>query len=280
MVTEVATTMGWTSLADDPASDQMLTDIERDAPPFLAELTRRHRGRLTAHAPSTSWVVAEDELPVAAVRAVSLAWDGSSGGAPAAGVGEALDRAGEPGADTLTVLDLTVAYGARGRGVGPAVLAGLDARRAELGLARTLLLLRPHAKAGYPLIPFARYASFTRADGQPFDPWFRAAWRAGFVPVLGVDRSLNARADLASWVHWLGVEVPGSGPYLVDGAIKPAIVEVERDEGRYREPHLWAALEGDGVTGTEDTRGDWITALSRAGVVAGDRAHREPKRRG
>ncbi len=273
--------MGWTSLADDPASEQVLTDIERDAPPFLAELTRRHRGRLTASAPATSWVVAEGELPVAAVRAVTLAWDGSSGGAPAAGVGEALDRAGEPGADTLAVLDVTVAYGARGRGVGPAVLAELDARRADLGLARTLLLLRPHAKSRYPLIPFARYASFTRADGQPFDAWFRAAWRAGFVPVLGVDRSLNARADLASWARWLGVEVPGSGPYLVDGAIKPAIVEVERDEGRYREPHLWAALDGDaGATGTDSTGGDWVAALSRAGVVAGDRAHREPKRRG
>lgn len=271
--------MGWTSLADDPASETVLTDIERDAPPFLAELTRRHRGRLTTDAPATSWVVAEGELPVAAVRAVTLVWDGSSGGAPAAGVGEALDRAGEPGADTLAVLDVTVAYGARGRGVGPAVLTELDARRAELGLVRTLLLLRPHAKSRYPLIPFARYASFTRADGQPFDPWFRAAWRAGFVPVLGVDRSLNARADLASWAHWLGVEVPGSGPYLVDGAIKPAIVEVERDEGRYREPHLWGSLDGGpGATGTVGTRGDWVTALSRAGVVAGDRAHREPKR--
>lgn len=270
--------MGWTSLADDPTADRVLTDIERDAPPFLAELTRGHRGRLTAAAPATSWVVSEGDLPVAAVRGVTLVWDGSSDGAPAGGVGEALDRAGEPGADTLAVLDVTVAYGARGRGVGSAVLTELGARRAELGLARTLLLLRPHAKARYPLIPFARYASFTRADDQPFDPWFRAAWGAGFVPVLGVDRSLNARADLASWAHWLGVEVPGSGPYLVDGAIKPAIVEVERDEGRYREPHLWAAVGG--ATGTDGTGADWVAALSRAGVVAGDRAHREPKRRG
>jgi GNAT superfamily N-acetyltransferase len=269
------TALRWTSLAEDPAAADVLSDIERDAPPFLAELTRRHRDRLTASAPATSWVVAEGDLPVAGVRAVALAWDGTSAGAPAAGAGEALDRAGEPDADTLVVLDVTVAYGARGRGLGPRILADLDRRRTQRGLARVLVLLRPHTKATYPLVPFARYVSFTRADGQPFDPWFRAAWRAGLVPVMGVDRSLNARADLASWARWLDVEVPGSGPYLVDGAIKPAIVEVELDEGRYREPHLWVGSGGDG-----SSDGGWITALARAGVVAGDRAHREPKRRG
>lgn len=265
----------WTSVAEDPGVSEVLADIERDAPPFLAELTRRHRDRLSATAPDTSWVVAEGELPVASVRAVPLVWDGSCAGAPEGGAGEALDRAGESDADTLAVLDITVAYGARARGVGPKVFAALDARREQLGLERMLVLLRPHAKSAYPLIPFARYASFVRADGQPFDPWFRVAWQAGYAPVLGVERSLNARAELASWTRWLGVQVPGSGPYLVDGAIKPAILEVERDEGRYREPHLWVA--SGGRTSVEGA--SWVSALAQAGVVAGDRAHREPKRR-
>jgi GNAT superfamily N-acetyltransferase len=279
----VVTELGWTSLADDPGVRAVLGDLERDIAPFLAELTRAHRDHLAVGSPATSWVVAESDLPVAVVRAVTLAWDGTSAGAPASGAGEALDRAGEPEADTLAVLDVTVAYGARGRGLGPRILSELEQQRARLGLQRTLLLQRPHTKAAYPLVPFARYASFLRADGQPFDPWFRAAWRAGFVPVLGVDRSLNARADLASWTRWLGVEVPGSGPYLVDGAIKPAIVEVERDEGRYREPHLWVGAGGEvsvGAAGDGSANPGWIAALARAGVTAGDRAHREPKRRG
>lgn len=264
--------MRWLSLADDAELDETSAAIERDIPPFLDELTHAHRTHLAQVAPGLSWVVHEEELPVATVRAAALRWDGTPDGAPAAGAGEVLARAGEDGADTLVVLDVTVAFGARGRGVGRAVLAGLDARRRDQGLARTLVLLRPHRKSDYPLIPFDRYVSFMTGDGMPFDPWLRAAWRLGYRPVRGVRRSLDVHADVAAWERMLGLTVPGSGPYLVDGAIKPAVIEVERDEGRYREPHLWAGATGQPVPPEGE---DWIVALGGAGVVAGDRSHRD-----
>lgn len=262
----------WVSLAVDPAMAEVAAAIERDAPPFLAELTRGHREHLTATSPELSFVVLLEERPVAVVRAVRLRWDGSSTGAPGSGAGEALARAGEPDADTCAVLDVIVASGARRRGIGRRVLAALDGRRREAGLDRLLVLLRPHVKADYPLVPFARYATFTRDDGEPFDPWLRTAWQVGFRPVRGVDRSLVARAGLDDWRRWLGKELPGSGPYLVEGAIKPAILETERDEGRYREPHLWAAPGRTSQVG-------WVDALAAAGLVAGDRQHREVRRR-
>lgn len=264
--------MRWVSLADDADLAATSAAIERDIPVFLDELTRDHRSHLAEVAPALSWIVHEEDLPVAVVRAAALRWDGTVEGAPAAGAGEAVTRAGEDGADTLAVLDVTVAFGARGRGVGRAVMAELDARRREQGLARTLLLLRPHRKVDYPLLPFDRYVSFATSDGEPFDPWLRVAWRLGYRPVRAVQRSLRGRADLASWERWLGLAVPGSGPYLVDGAIKPAVIEIERGEGRYREPHLWAGATGSPQPPDAD---DWIAALAAAGVVAGDRSHRE-----
>ena len=271
-VTEVR----WVSLADGPGGVETLESIEADvAARFLVELTRQRRQRLAEDLPELSWVVLGEAGPVAAVRAARLRWDGTPDGAPAAGAAEALGRAGEDGADTLAVLDVTVAAAARGHGVGRAVVAGLDERRRDHGLGRTLLLLRPHAKVAYPLIPFGRYASSVTGDGAPFDPWFRTAWQAGYRPVLGVDRSLEARADVAAWQRWLGLEVPGSGPYLVPGALKPAIVELERDEGRYREPHLWVGATGPPRPPAD---ADWVTALAEAGVVAGDRSHREVRR--
>ncbi len=271
----------WTSLQDDPDLATTALTIERDVAPFLAELTRDVRDRLTGAAPELSFVLHVDDLPVAVVRAVRLRWDGTPGDAPAAGAMEAVGRAGEAQADTLAVLDVTVAFGERGRGLGSAILADVDDRRGAAGLERLLVLLRPHAKASYPLIPFARYAAFPTADGEPFDPWFRAAWRRGFRPVRGVDRSLVARADLAAWRRWLDVEVPGSGPFLVDGAIKPAIVETERDEGRYREPHLWVARPGPAnqiPPGDPSSSDAWVAALAAAGVEPGDRRHREVRR--
>jgi GNAT superfamily N-acetyltransferase len=267
------------SLADEPELAEVATAIERDLPPFLAELTRAHRDRATAHFASTSWVVLEADLPVGVVRAVPWSWSGASAEAPVGGVGEVAVGIGslEAGAaDTLAVLDVVVAFGARGRGIGRAVLQRLDLLRAEHALDRLLVLLRPHTKHDYPLVPFQRYASFVRDDGAPFDPWFRAAWQTGLVPVAAAERSLSARAPFDSWQRWLGVEVPGSGPYLVDGAIKPAILETELDEGRYREPHLWV---GSGAAVSEVGGQTWLEALEAAGVVAGDRQHREVKRR-
>jgi hypothetical protein len=247
--------------------------VERDVPPFLAELTAAHRAHVAEVAPACQWLVHEGDLPVAVVRGVPLRWDGRPDDAPAGGAGEAVRRAGEVDADTLAVLDVTVAFGARGRGVGGALLSDLVAQRPG-GLERVLVLVRPHAKREYPLLPFPRYVSSVREDGQPFDPWLRAAWRAGLVPVRGVDRSLVARAPLDAWRRWLGQRVPGSGPYLIEGAIKPAILELERGEGRYREPHLWMAAGTEGDTGGRP----WPEALAAVGVVAGDRRHREVRR--
>lgn len=266
------------SLAGRADLHEVVAAIERDVPPFLAALTRAHRDRATERHAATSWVVLEADVPVAVVRAVHWAWSGAAAEAPDGGVGEVatgVDGLGPGAADTLAVLDVLVAFGARGRGIGPAILERLDRLRVEQELDRLLVLLRAHAKRDYPLVPFQRYASFVGDDGAPFDPWFRAAWQAGLVPVAAAERSLSARAPFDAWQRWLGVEVPGSGPYLVDGAIKPAILETELDEGRYREPHLWAA-RGDGVP-TVDGR-SWLEALRAAGVVAGDRQHREVKR--
>jgi GNAT superfamily N-acetyltransferase len=266
----------FTSLADAPEGAEAVVAIERDLPPFLAELTRHQRDRLAEVDPACTWLVHDDDLPVASVRAVRLRWDGDPATAPGGGAGEVMARAGEPEADTLVVVDVTVAFGARGRGIGAAVLRGLEQRAVEVGAPRLLVLLRPHAKAAYPLVPFGRYVSATVADGtgSPFDPWLRAAWDAGLVPARAVDRSLVARAELDVWQRWLGGPVPGSGPYLVEGAIKPAIVEVERGEGRYREPHLWAAPRRL----LPDAPADWVAALAAIGVVAGDRSHREVRR--
>lgn len=276
--------MRWTDLAVEPDLGRQVADVESAMPVFLRELTAAARTRVAASDPAATAVLVQDAQVVAVVRAVRLRWDGDRSTAPAGGAREALQRAEERDADTLAVLDVVVAERWRGHGIGSAVLAGLDAWRLRWGLERVLVLLRPHAKADYPLVPFARYVSAVTADGEPFDPWLRTAWRGGLVPVRAADRSLVARAALPDWQRWLGRPVPGSGPYLVPGAIKPAILEVERDTGGYREPHLWAApastvAPAGGIdAGTSPGEG-WVAALAAAGVVAGDRSHREVRRR-
>jgi GNAT superfamily N-acetyltransferase len=277
----------WSSLAEDPNLVARVGEVEADGPPFLAELTAAHRRLLDERWPALQWLADVDSEPVAVVRAVATRWDGTTGDAPSAGVGRLIgdaDPAASSGADTLAVVDLAVHPARRGSGVGAAVLSQLDGLRAGAGLARLLVLVRPHAKRHHPLVPFARYLAAAAPDGVPRDGWLAAAWRAGFHPVHGVDRSLVARAPVAAWERWYGRSFPTSGPYLVPGAIKPAIVELERDEGRYREPHLWMAPRAHLEQRTVDPRelrapeDAWRRALATAGVVPGSRRHREVRR--
>jgi GNAT superfamily N-acetyltransferase len=278
----------WTSSEGRPELAAATAAVEADGPPFLAELTAGHRRLLDERWPALQWVASSAAgEPLAVVRAVPIRWDGTTEGAPGAGLGRLLggaDAASDTAADTLAVVDLTVHPAHRGGGVGPRVLAALDARRTEVGLERSLVLVRPHAKQHHPLVPFARYLTAADDGGRPRDGWLAAVWDAGFHPVRGVDRSLVARAPVAAWERWYGRSFPTSGPYLVAGAIKPAIVELERDEGRYREPHLWVApaahLTRRTVEPTELRRpaDAWRRALAAAGVVAGSRRHRELRR--
>jgi hypothetical protein len=217
---------------------------------------------------------------------VAIRWDGTTDGAPGGGVGTLLGQAdpGDGQADTLAVLDLAVHPDLRGRGLGAQVLAELGGSVADAGLARLLVLLRPHRKCHHPLVPFARYLTAVDDAGRPHDGWLRTAWEAGLHPVRAVDRSLVARAPVAAWQRWYGRGFPTSGPYLVEGAIKPAIVELERDEGRYREPHLWVAPRDHLAQRTVDAgqlrtpQDAWRRALAAAQVVAGSRRHREVRR--
>lgn len=274
----------WTTLADDPDLGERVAEVEGGGPPFLAELTAAHRAHLAVVLPHRQWVRSADGRVEVVVRSVELTWDGTTQDAPAAGVGGVVGDAAPPAADTLAVLDVTVAPRARGRGLGSRVLAELDGLRDAAGLRRLLVLLRPHAKHLHPLVPFGRYVSAVDDTGRPRDGWLAAAWERGLHPVRAVDRSLVARAPVAVWERWYGQQFPTSGPYLLPGAIKPAIVEHEVDEGRYREPHLWVAPREHLAQRTVDTaalrepRDAWRRALAAAGLVAGSRRHREVRR--
>ncbi|MEX2504577.1 MAG: hypothetical protein WD378_06980 [Egicoccus sp.] len=279
----------WTTLAEAPGLADAVHDLEgRDAPPFLVALTERHRGHLDTSAPRTQFVGLDgDGAPLVIVRGVALRWDGTSVGAPAGGAGdvvEAAEAAADAGlADTLAVLDVRVRADRRGRGTGRRVLAELSGLASGAGLERVLVLVRPHAKRHHPLVPFARYVAATDGAGRPLDGWLAAAWDAGLHPVLAVDRSLRARAPLDDFVGWYGRAFPTSGPYLLPGAIKPAVVELERAEGRYREPHLWMAPAGDLAQRVVDASSlrvpedAWRRALAASGLVVHGRRHRQPE---
>ena len=99
--------------------------------------------------------------------------------------------------------------------------------------------VRPTLKHRYPLTPIERYAEWRREDGLLFDPWLRAHERLG-AEVLGIaPDSLISEGTVADLEEWCALAFPESGSYVVEGALVPVEIDLERDRGSYREPNVW-----------------------------------------
>ena len=112
-----------------------------------------------------------------------LPWDGTDEGLPAGWDDQFLRSvaalgSGEP-AGALGALQITVRPDRQGRGYSGTILEAMRANARAHGLAGLVACVRPTDKERYPLIPIERYATWTREDGLPFDPWIRLHVRLG-----------------------------------------------------------------------------------------------------
>jgi hypothetical protein len=99
--------------------------------------------------------------------------------------------------------------------------------------------VRPTDKDRYPLAPIDRYASWTRADGEPFDAWIRLHTRLGGRIVRGAPKSMTLRGSVAEWEAWTGMAFPETGRYVVPFAIDTVTIDRESDVGVYHDPNVW-----------------------------------------
>jgi GNAT superfamily N-acetyltransferase len=139
----------------------------------------------------------------------------------------------------LAGLSVTVAEAHRGQGLSRQVVTALRTAAADAGLGDLVIPMRPTLKHHYPLIPMDQYLTWTRPDGRPFDPWLGVHLSLG-AEIVGVcPASMVITAPVAQWERWTGLRLPGSGRYVVPGALVPVEVDVDRDQGRYQEPNVW-----------------------------------------
>jgi hypothetical protein len=109
------------------------------------------------------------------------------------------------------------------------------------GLARLIAPLRPTWKERYPLTPIERYATWTREDGLPFDPWMRTHVRLGAEILRPEPESLRIAGTVAEWESWIDLPLPESGEYVFPHGLAPLEVDREADLGLYYEPNVWVS---------------------------------------
>jgi hypothetical protein len=214
--------------------------------PFMTESEVANRMFPRAHAdwPDHQLVLLDASGAIVATsNAMPLAWDGTDADLPESWDEQVLRSAADAdagrAATALGAMLIVVGRNLRGRGLSGTMLQAMQAAGRAAGHRAVIACVRPTEKHRYPLIAIERYATWTRDDGLPFDPWIRLHVRLGGRIVRAAPRSMAIRGSVADWEAWTGVAFPDSGDYIVPTATSPVTIDRGRDEGVYFDQNVW-----------------------------------------
>jgi GNAT superfamily N-acetyltransferase len=142
-----------------------------------------------------------------------------------------------PEPDVLSAMVAVVDRGHQGQGLSTVLIGAMVDLARRNGFPALIAPVRPTWKDRYPLIPMERYASWTRDDGLPFDPWLRVHARLGAEQLEVCHASMRIEGSVEDWKEWTGLVFPDDGDYLVPGGLVP--VRVVDGRGTYVEPNVW-----------------------------------------
>jgi hypothetical protein len=214
--------------------------------PFMVESEVAGRMFPRAHAdwPDHQLILLDDAgLVVATSNAMPLSWDGTDADLPDSWDEQVLRSAADVDAGrvptALGAMLIVVGRDRRGGGLSGVMLGAMQAAGRAAGYRAVIACVRPTEKHRYPLTPIERYATWTRADGLPFDPWIRLHVRLGGRIVRAAPHSMEIRGSVADWEGWTGLSFPDSGRYVVATATSPVTIDRERDMGVYLDENVW-----------------------------------------
>ena len=141
--------------------------------------------------------------------------------------------------NVLCPVQAMVVDDARGSGVSERIISAYKDLASADGLKAICVPVRPTLKPLYPLAPIQRYITWTRENGEKFDPWLRMQERTGAEFTEITHDSTVITAPVSDWETWTGMKFPETGEYVIQGGHVPLVIDCENDTGRYSEPHVW-----------------------------------------
>jgi hypothetical protein len=215
-------------------------------PKFMLNDPVAHRcwPHMTSDWPAFQLILLDGHDRLAAVgRSAPLTWDGSLEDLPRGWDAQFERSIAELGRgvapDTLGAIMIVTDPARRGDRLGGLMVAAMQACARLHGFGALVACVRPTRLADYPLFPIEEYATWTRADGLPFDPWIRIHVRLGGRLSRPEPASMHITGTVAEWESWTGMDFPASGRYVVPGACAPVSIDREADTGSYLDPNVW-----------------------------------------
>jgi GNAT superfamily N-acetyltransferase len=218
----------WPEFMRHDAADTVFDTLAERVYPELTLIALDPAGELLAKAYSLPFTWPghpDDGLPARGYDAVLL--------------GAADDRLAGRKGNLIAAVEITVRPGAQGAGMAGVMLDALRRNAADQGFPSLVIPARPTRAHEHPDIPVAEYATWTREDGLPVDPWLRAQVRAGGRIVGVAPQSMVITGTLDDWREWTGLPFDTGGPVRVPGALAPVQCDLAAGVAAYIEPNVW-----------------------------------------
>ena len=127
----------------------------------------------------------------------------------------------------------------QGKGLSSHAVREMSDLAGRNGFNKLVLPVRPSEKHKYPLISMEDYIQWEDENGLPFDNWLRVHIKAGGHIVKICSEAMRIPGTVDEWKEWTKLDFPGSGSYIVPGALNPVSIDIESNEGIYVEPNVW-----------------------------------------
>lgn len=142
-------------------------------------------------------------------------------------------------ANLLCALSITVNPKYQGKGISTEMIRSMVQIGKKNNLETLIIPVRPTLKKDYPLIDMKQYITWKREDGQLFDPWLRVHEKIGGKIIKVCSEAMKISGTISDWQNWTGMHFPESGKHIIQGALNPVGINVEKNMGIYIEPNVW-----------------------------------------
>ena len=194
--------------------------------------------------PQHQLMVLDNQEIVAVINSVPLRFDKSfealpEGGAEWGIVKSITDFKDKRTPNCLMAVQIVVPRAHQGKGLSRIATKKLIGLAKELNIDSVIVPLRPSEKQQYPLIPLKDYITWQNKDGLPFDHWLRVHIKLGAEVFNICGKSMQIIGTIEQWESWTRLRFPGTGEYVIPGAICPLVIDTDANQGCYTEPNIW-----------------------------------------
>jgi len=108
----------------------------------------------------------------------------------------------------------------------------------QSNLQNLVIPIRPTKKHLYPKMAMTEYIEL-KEQNQIFDPWIRTHMKSGAQMVKVCEQSMTITGNLDFWEGLFDKKITRSGEHILDRALRPITIDLDKNHGAYIEPNIW-----------------------------------------